>query len=176
MPADHADDNLQADHNPKAAATYVYFEHTQLTHAAKALRDLTQGQRADTQGGRDKTDSEQIQESILLESFLIHARNLRYFLFDEPKWDDVAAEHYLPEWDEQVEDWCPYLNERRFRLDKSLAHISYKRIEYESGKKWDCGTIYKEITDALDGFLSRLTPEKRDWFTAPRNQSPVRRL
>ena len=115
-------------------------------------------------------------------AFLVHARNLRAFLFPppppapRPRPDDVLAKHFLPEWAEKVEDWCPHFLEHRERLNKSLAHISYKRIEYEANKGWDCGTIYNELTDAWDAFWSRLTPEEQDWFTEPRNQSPVRRL
>ena len=156
------------DYSPKEVATFVYYEYTQLDHVAKALRSLTQGQRVDSQGERHKTDSEKIQESILLTAFLVHARNLRAFLFTPPRLDDVAAEHFLPDWAEKVEDWCPYFLEHRERLNKSLAHISYKRIEYEANKLWECGTIHKELTDAWNEFFGRLTREEQDWFTAPR--------
>ena len=162
----------RTDHNPEDAATYVRFEHTQLTLVVKALRSLRAESRADSQGGQQMADPKQFQENILLASFLIHTRNLRDFLFTPPRLDDVSAKDFLAEWDESVETWCPYLDENRDRLNKSLAHLSYKRIEYEPNKSWDCGTIYKELTAAWNEFWSRLPSEKKEWFTRPRNPQP----
>jgi len=156
----------------KAVATYVWFEYLMFNQAAKQILSLLQGSRADSLWGQHMTDRKQLQVNVLLASFLIHARNLRAFLFPprrtKPKWDDVLAQHFLPEWDEKVEKWCPYFDENRDRLNKSLAHISYKRIEYEPKKKWSYVKIHKELTAAWNEFWSRLPAEKKKWFTRPR--------
>ena len=154
----------------EAAATYVWFEFLMFTQAAKEILSLVQGKKVDhSQGGYQLTVPEQLQANVLLASFLIHARNLKYFLFDKPKWDDVAAEHFLPEWDEKIDDWCPYFDENRERINKSLAHISYKRIEYAPNKGWDCVKIYNEVKAAWNEFWSRLPEEKQKWFNRERD-------
>ena len=61
------------------------------------------------------------------------------------------------------------LDANRERLNKSLAHISYKRIEYQPKKEWNYLKIHKEITGTWDEFFSRLPEEKREWFTRPRD-------
>jgi len=156
-------------YSPKKVATFVWFEHTQLVAAFKEIQSLLAGRRAKSQREQPMTNPEQLQVNVLLASFLIHARSLRDFLFTPPRFDDdVSATHFLPDWAEKVEDWCPYFHKHRERLNKSLAHISYKRIEYEPNKGWDCGKIHNELTDAWNKFLGRLTPEEQDWFTAPR--------
>ena len=158
-----------ADYSPKEVATFVWFEYTMFDQAAKAILSLLKVSRADSQGGVQ--DPKQLQRNVLLASFLIHARNVRAFLFPppRPKPDDVLAQQFLPEWDEKVEKRCPYLDANRERLNKSLAHISYKRIEYEPKKEWKYLEIHKEITDAWDDFFSRLPEEKREWFTRARD-------
>jgi len=171
---DNGPDNLpMSQHTPdeaevKAVATYVWFEFLMFTQAAKEILSLVEG-KADGKGGYNLTVQEQLQVNVLLASLLIHARNLRYFLFDKPKWDDVSAQHFLPEWDEKVEKWCPYFDENRERLNKSLAHISYKRIEYAPNKGWDCVKIYNEVKAAWNEFWSRLPAAKQKWFNRERD-------
>ena len=118
----------------------------------------------------------QFQKNIYLESFLVHTRNLRDFLFSPPRGDDVSATHFFEppdaEWDESVKDWCPYLDANKSRLNKSLAHLSYERIGYEPYKGWDCGVIHTEMTAAWNEFWSRLTAEKQEWFTRDRDSQP----
>jgi len=155
-------------YNPKKVASFVWFEYTQLVAVFKEIQSLLAGRRAKSQREQPMTNPEQLQVNVLLASFLIHARSLRDFLFYPRSQDDVIAEDFLEEWDESVEEWCPYFHKHRERLNKSLAHISYKRIEYEPNKGWDCGKIHKEITDAWNEVVGRMTPEEQDWFTAPR--------
>lgn len=162
MPADGDD------YSPKEVATFVYFEYTQLVAVFGEIQSLLAGRRAESQRGQPMTNPEQLQVNVLLASLLLHARNLRNFLFYPRRQDDVIAKDFLDDWDEKVEEWCRYFYKHRFRVNKSLAHISYKRIEYEPNKGWDCGTIYTEIKGAWDEFFSRLTPEKQEWFTKPR--------
>ncbi len=156
-----------ADYSPKEVATFVWFEYTQLVLVLQRIQRIEQSPPSDP-------NEQQFQRNIHLAAFLIHARNLRAFLFPppppapKPKPDDVLAKHFLPDWAEKVEDWCPYFHKHRERLNKSLAHISYKRIEYEANKLWECGTIHKELIDAWNEFLGKLTTEEQDWFTAPR--------
>ncbi len=148
-------------YSPKKVATFVWFEYTQLAVVFKRIQRLEKSPPPDP-------EEHKFQRNIHLASFLLHARSLRNFLFYPRSQDDVIAEDFLDEWDESVENWCPYFHEHRDRLNKSLAHISYKRTEYEPNKKWECGTIHKEITAAWDEFFSRLPAEKQEWFTRPR--------
>ena len=106
--------------------------------------------------------------NALLESLLIHARILTDFFFTDPsREDDVSAKHFF----HNEEDWrvdfkteCPYLYENRQRLNKSVAHLSYSRIEYESDKEWQYGRISNELHSIWDKFRSSLPTESREWF------------
>jgi len=158
MPAEQS-----TDHNREAVATYVWFERTQLALVFKGFQNLEKLSPPPDPG------QHQFLKNILLASFLLHTRVLRDFLFYPRKWDDdVVAEDFLAEWDESVEKWCPYLHENKSRLDKSLAHLSYERIDFEPNKEWDCGRIHTDLKAAWDEFWDRLTPEKQEWFTRPR--------
>jgi len=168
-----------ADYSPKEVATFVWFEYTMFDQVFKEIQSLLgPKQRADSQGGvQPKTSPKQFAKNILLASFLLHTRNLRNFLFYPRSQDDVIAKDFLDGWNEKVENWCPYLDANRDRLNKSLAHISYKRVEYEANKQWEYVEIHKELTDAWDAFWDRLRPEQREWFTRDRDrQQGVKRL
>jgi len=144
----------------KDVATYVWYERTMFDQVFQRVQSLMQG------------TPDQFLQNILLESFLLHTRILRDFLFREPTGDDVSAIHFFEtpaEWAESATDLCPYLSRNKPRLDKALAHLSYKRIGYEPQKGWDCGAVYTEIEAAWTEFWSRLATDKRDWFTKPRN-------
>ena len=67
----------------KDVATYVWYERTMFDQVFQRLQSLTQG------------TPDQFLKNILLESFLLHTRILRDFLFREPTGDDVSARHFF---------------------------------------------------------------------------------
>ncbi|MFH1919163.1 MAG: hypothetical protein ABIP48_04640 [Planctomycetota bacterium] len=104
--------------------------------------------------------------SALLESFLLHARNLRDFLYkDNAAKDDVLAVHFF----DQAEDWRKrrppkgsYLESLRDRLNKALAHISYSRLKYRDDMRWNIAQIKHDIETPWEAFLLALPDDKRE--------------
>ena len=70
--------------------------------------------------------------NALVESFLIHARNLIDFLFSEGRYDtDVLAVHFLDDpdrWESQRGALPEKLNTVRRRASKELTHITLKLL------------------------------------------------
>lgn len=96
------------------------------------------------------------------ESFLLHARNVRYFLFDKATDDDTAAAgHFFPtqtHWENVLPLQGKYLVESgpssvKLAANKRLAHITDIR---ESAQTIDVSSegnaILKELLSALDHF------------------------
>ncbi len=102
----------------------------------------------------------------LLESFLLHTRVLRDFFFRMPKYDDdVVAKCFIPDWDRHCPEKGEYLEEREDRLNKALAHLTTKRLDYDSNEKnWKINKIHEELQPVIDLFVSKLPDNKRDWF------------
>ena len=102
--------------------------------------------------------------NALLESFLVHARNLIQFLYPErPFKTDVLAKHFFDEperWDSLGGDLPEGLKSVARRANKLLAHITYDRIEMVGEKKqWDRGEIHDAIIARVDLFASNARPE-----------------
>lgn len=110
--------------------------------------------------------------SALLESFLLHARTVRDFLCsNSKKWqDDVLAIDFFEhpsEWTKTRPDLGPYstLTVDRERINKSLAHLSYARIEYaKKDNRWEILGIQHELSELWNAFLEALPSEKSNWF------------
>jgi hypothetical protein len=105
----------------------------------------------------------------LLESFLLHTRVLHDFFYKKRTRDDVIASDFVPDWERVRPPLDPYLSDpdRRTRLDKALAHLSLKRVEYEvREKKWNVDAICAAIEAPMKRFLASLSPEVGAWFKA----------
>jgi hypothetical protein len=114
------------------------------------------------------TCEEERKGSALLETFLLHVRNIRDFLYkDESKNDDVLAIHYFKnpeEWKMLRPPIGDYLNGIKERLNKALAHISYTRLEYRKNNKWNVIQIRNDLAKPWEVFLDALTAEQQKWF------------
>ncbi len=105
---------------------------------------------------------------VFLESTLLHARSLLEF-FTKQRCDkgvskyDVLAQDYS-------NGWLPaqppeYLLENRQRLNRMLAHLSYKRNQLiRTNRRWDIPKISAEIEGLWSDFYSHLSLEKAEWF------------
>ena len=60
-----------------------------------------------------------------------------------------------------------YLIDNKDRLDKQLAHISSKRIEYErkGQSDWEVGVMHGEIVNSFRIFIKNLPDDKKGWFS-----------
>ena len=110
-----------------------------------------------------------ISDNQCLEDALTHARVIYEFLFRPPRRNcpDVRARHFFDtpsQWTLSSGDLCPYMMKHLERLNRSVLHLSYDRLQYEPNKKWDLHTITNEIKDSWKFFLEKLPPERRQWF------------
>ena len=107
--------------------------------------------------------------SAILESFLLHARNIRDFLCNDGSRhpDDVFASQFVQSSDTWKKNRPPlgsYLAQNRDRLNKMLAHISDDRLGYMAAPKWQVATIFNELIAIWRAFVAALPPERSDWF------------
>ena len=113
--------------------------------------------------------SERFQHNLLLESVLLHARVIYEFLFTPCKRkypEDVRAVQFFddPEqWKPDKSKLCPFLTDNLDRMNRSLQHLSYDRVEY-APNPWDIQTVASEIRAAWDYFLSQLPEDQTQWF------------
>ena len=96
--------------------------------------------------------------NALVESFVIHARVLLYFLYAEcPRPDDVIAKDFLPAPDEWAKIRSPkteLLQTVHRRVGKEAAHLTYARLQVTPETKgWEFLQIEKDIGTALSRFL-----------------------
>ncbi len=91
--------------------------------------------------------------NLLLEAFLLHARNIRDFLAWSNNPNDVVASDFVRH---PVRVRMPLLRSRkvRERLNRLVAHLSYSRSRL--GREWDVPVLIAEIDSAMGAFLRRL--------------------
>jgi hypothetical protein len=86
--------------------------------------------------------------NAMIESFTIHARALRDFLYATPRGDDVSAADWFPAgvWEDLRGPEPEMLLDARKRTGKEITHLTYARLDRtEDDKLWQ----HQEILDAL---------------------------
>jgi len=152
----------KSDNDMKQAAAFVYYEYEQFRWA---ILHLPKGWRCGTAGVFREEDA-------VVEVALLHARVLRDFFTRKrcclPHYSksDIIAEDFFDnpkKWDPPV---FSYLHDNKKRLDRSLAHLSYSRREYEQPgrKEWDFEATSTELMAAWKVFWGKLPEERRAWF------------
>jgi len=123
--------------------------------------------------------------NALVESFVIHARALLYFLYAEsPHPDDVIAEDFLPAPDEWAKIRSPKTELPKTThksVGKEAAHLTYARLHVTPETKgWAFLQIEEDIGTALSRFLevvpkSLLGPRwgelKKQWADANKERA-----
>ena len=115
--------------------------------------------------------SDRPMKNSLLESFLLHARNLHDF-FSRSRADlkgqhatDVIAEDFFDDVAQWKRPTMPFLDEHRQRIHRSIAHLTYHRVAYEKNKRiWKLDTILMEIDGVWTAFVENIPVERRAWF------------
>ena len=98
----------------------------------------------------------------LLESFLLHFRNLRDFFYPEkPHQYDVLAEHFLVNWNDKRPEMPETFSKLRDNVNKRVAHISYKRLEFLNERDWPTQDMLNDVKKVWDSFYNGLTEDKR---------------
>lgn len=118
-------------------------------------------------------------KNLALESFLLHFRNLRAFLcpsIQRVSSDDILASDYLGEPDPRDIGDPSKLGFEKMRLDKMLAHLSYKRPQYitDGNFTWPSALMTKMIIEDLMKFVDLLPNPSKNWFPSSRVLSGYR--
>jgi len=110
--------------------------------------------------------------NALIESFVIHLRNLMEFLWPEkPTNDMVVATDYFDDpdyWPKRLGPMPTRLRSARIRAAKEIAHLSYDRIKLTEDKKaWQYVDLLNDIATAFAKFAalvdrSKICPELLD--------------
>jgi hypothetical protein len=95
---------------------------------------------------------------VLIESFLIHLRNLIDFFYTTGRDDDVVAADFCPGWNERISD---KLREAKARANKELTHLTLKRRHVsDPSKVWDMDGLFQEVHVAAKAFVAKASPAK----------------
>lgn len=97
--------------------------------------------------------------SALIESFVIHLRNLIDFFFTPRSHDDdVIAADLCPGWSESI---SPKLDEAKKRANKELNHLTLGRKSgFDPSKPWDVGGLFDEVHSVAQRFAAQASTTK----------------
>jgi len=110
------------------------------------------------------------QDSLVLECFLLHWRNLWYFFLENPWKNDVIASDYIASW--KPDRPSPDLTKRVHTL---LAHITKDRLGQKGFSSEDVRMMYEQIAKLWTEFYEQLpSDDERGWFKNDlKNKFPV---
>jgi hypothetical protein len=118
----------------------------------------------------------QVFMNMEVESFLVHFRNVRDFLYPTntvkganptdrnyaQAQDTVIGFDFSSEWNFDSSDWTEIVPKERDRINKQLSHISYSRSHLD--KNWPVSMMAKAIHEKFGKFLNSLTDDRRKLF------------
>ncbi len=112
----------------------------------------------------------QMTQNVALESFLVHVRNLRDFLYGAgTNPDDVVAGDFFPgpgQWEAKRPPMPKIIEDNRERLNRALVHVSYSRLKYKGpAKEWPSQQIASELIAVVRVFLRNLPQNRSAWFS-----------
>lgn len=106
-----------------------------------------------------------LQRKAMIETSLLHARNLMDFFTGKPSQnDDILAYHFVGK-----SLKIPYLESLRNDINKSLSHLTYTRLSPGQRYEWDLAKIKDEIEAVYIEFLKLLPEEDRARWPTPKN-------
>lgn len=132
---------------------HVKYEHEMLTYSSLYLSNFS------------KNNSWGIIDSLILEAFLIHARNLINFLYygsNPENNDEILAESFFDDpiyWKKNKVKISSFMRQQKEDIQHYLAHLTKDRVSLQS-KKWNNSQITEEINKAFSQFL-QLVPQDR---------------
>jgi hypothetical protein len=134
-----------------------------ISYEIKMLRELSAALQGKGAGPRTMNNA-------LLESFLIHYRNLYDFFYPENKRRlslDVAATDYVPgrhRWrNTRPKTDIKNIVENRERVNCLLAHLTLRRLKYKN-RSWPDKKMASAIEEMIEAFVQALPQARRSWF------------
>jgi hypothetical protein len=99
--------------------------------------------------------------SVLIESFVIHLRNLIEFFYTptgSERDDDVIAADFCPGWNEST---SATLKEAKMRANKELSHLTLGRKKAcDPTKPWDIRGLFNEVRSVALRFACEASPTR----------------
>jgi hypothetical protein len=123
-----------------------------------------------TMGRLNKGGLDMVENNVMLESFLVHARCLFDFLYpsSDTRPNDVVSDDYFGDPTEFRKKLPPSLSIESYlkhRTGKEIVHLTYDRLKVTPEKKvWQVSDVHNQIVGALEIFFSSLSSEQRGWF------------
>jgi hypothetical protein len=156
----------------QGTAALVKYELSMFDYLYKKLEPLQSSCRMCDPGniplvGTGWSTDDEMEVSALLEGFLLHARVLLDFFYYKKARDkdNLRAGDFVDDWGERNRSECKYLDTNWERLNKSLAHLAQKRIQYNrTGEEWDIAAVHSEIKDVARKFIAKVSPNRKSWF------------
>jgi hypothetical protein len=104
-------------------------------------------------------------QNAIIESFLLHFRNLKQFLDNKQYPNDVKARDYAPAWlsDPALADAA-----EDTRVNRKLAHLSYDRVGGNRG--WNLEPMEKRICTVFQKFLGTIEVKYHPLFACCRTK------
>lgn len=118
-------------------------------------------------------EDNRILHNSLVESFVIHARNLYEFLtVKKSSWEDIViAKNFCDDpmiwgpvskrWRQEAQSSTKHFDAER--ANRAVAHLSKDRLAYKAvneSKKWNCVTIGRKLLSMLKIFLNHASSSK----------------
>jgi hypothetical protein len=153
--------DIRSDEQLQIVAEHVRYEMKMLVYTAERLPPYHASPRGIGEN----------EKNVLLESFLLHFRNLHAFLCPgkhrPPKRDDVIASDFLKK--AEATDCAAlsgFTDDDQERLNKMLAHISDRRPAYisDGDDGWHVAPMLTMMLKELDVFFEKCPRDQREWF------------
>ena len=113
----------------------------------------------------NKRGADVFEKNAVLESFLIHVRNLIYFLWtDVPaKPDDMLAVDFFEDasvWKSKRPPKSALLQDAYLLTHKQVAHLTYSRPVDPDEREWAPGSIFQDIAAVSQLFVDCVPPDR----------------
>jgi len=121
--------------------------------------------------GSSDSDAARILNNVVLESAVLHLRNLLEFLYcEKPRLTDVVAADFLDdEWTTVRPDLTPSLEQAQRRSNKELAHLTSNRIaQGQDGRGWDIPALANDLVAVLRVFAREASKRRLHPIVAER--------
>jgi hypothetical protein len=104
-----------------------------------------------------------IMDDAMLESFVLHLRNLMNFFYPgRIMSDDVIAADYFDS-GQMPELKSKLLPRAKDRADKELSHLTSKRLPHHHPDKfWESGPLMRDLAEVIEAFIRGASPHKLD--------------
>ena|ERR1700674_1330936 len=139
---------------PKSDDWLIKFSGEHLFHELKMFWWLNKNVRSQT---------DEHMKDALLESFVLHLRNLIHFFCVPRHRDDVCAEDFFDDPAEWIRSESSHLKLARARAGKELSHLTDKRKdEGDLTKRWEVDVMFAEIKELAEKFVAKASHRKLD--------------